>query len=232
MKHSGITLATTLLFVLPGSAKAADFMLDYASNGAAPLTANLVITTSDLLNGVGGYDVTGISGNVSGDAITGLSVNPGQPNAHYSPDGLFIYDNVYYPGAPSVSYWGLLFTSAAHEYNLFSDNATTYELYQATPGLGYTQNSVGSLLVTRIGDQPAGAVPEPASWVAMALGFGLLGGLMRGQRKTALQVACQPARAYSPSSPLRLSRVSQEQPGFDFRSILVAANSLGFNPPE
>jgi len=189
VKRFGTALAATAMFALPGSAQAGTFLLDYVSNGAAPLTANLTVTTSDVLNSVGGYDVTGISGNVSGDAVTGLVANPDQPNAHYSADGWFIYDNVYYPGAPSVSYWGLLFTSAAHEYNLFSDNATTYELYQATPGVGYTQNSVGSLFATPVhlghDQNSTGAVPEPASWLTMAVGFGLLGGALRGRRKVA-----------------------------------------------
>jgi hypothetical protein len=183
------------LSALPGSAHAATYVLDYVSNGAAPLAANLFVTTSDVLNSVGGFDVTDISGDVSGDEITGLTVNPDQPNAHYSADGWFIYDNVYYPGLPSVSYWGLLFTSATHEYNLFSDNATQYQLYQATPGVGFTQNSVGSLLSTPVllagpaSEATAQAVPEPTSWLTMAVGFGLLGGVMRSNRKAAKQIA-------------------------------------------
>ena len=190
MKRFGLALAAMAGVALPGSAQAANFMLHYVSNGAAPLAADLTVTTSDVLNSVGGYDVTGISGNVSGDVVTGLTANPDQPNAHYSADGWFIYDNVYYPGQPSVSYWGLLFTSAAHEYNLFSDSATQYELYQATPGVGFTQNSVGTLFAAPVhlgnpNDAQVDAVPEPASWLTMVAGFGLLGGFMRSSRKTA-----------------------------------------------
>ena len=194
VKRFGFGLAAMAMVALPGSAQAANFMLHYASNGAAPLAADLTVTTSDLLNSVGGYDVTGISGNVSGDVVTGLTANSDQPNAHYSADGWFIYDNVYYPGQPSVSYWGLLFTSAAHEYNLFSDSATQYELYQATPGVGYTQNSIGTLFAAQVhlGDPDQSqvqAVPEPASWLLMAGGFGLLGGFMRSHRKAAAKQA-------------------------------------------
>ena len=190
MKRFCVALAASVMAALPGSAQAANFILNYASTGAAPLAADLTVTTSDVLNAVGGYDVTGISGNVSGDAITGLTVNPDQPNAHYSADGWFIYDNVYYPGDRPVSYWGLLFTSATHEYNLFSDSATQYELYQATPGVGFRQNSVGTLLSTPVhlghpSDSHVDAVPEPASWLTMVLGFGLLGGFMRSNRKAA-----------------------------------------------
>jgi hypothetical protein len=196
VKRFGIALAAMATFALPGSAHAANFMVHYVSNGAAPLAADLTVTTSDVLNAVGGYDVLGIAGDVSGDTITGLTVNPDQPNSHYSADGWFIYDNVYFPSLPSVSYWGLLFTSATHEYNLFSDNATQYQLYQATPGVGFTQNSVGSLLSTPVtlvdlASQASAqaAVPEPTSWLTMAVGFGLLGGFMRSNRKAARQIA-------------------------------------------
>lgn len=190
MKRFGLALAAMAAVALPGSAQAANFMLHYVSNGAAPLAADLTVTTSDVLNSVGGYDVTGISGDVSGDVVTGLTTNPDQPNPHYSADGWFIYDNVYYPGARSVSYWGLLFTSAAHEYNLFSDSATQFELYQATPGVGFTQNSVGTLFAAPVhlgnpNDARVDAVPEPASWLTMVAGFGLLGGVLRSSRKAA-----------------------------------------------
>lgn len=189
MKRFGIALAAMAMAALPGSAQAANFLLHYDSTGAAPLVADLTVTTSDVLNAVGGYDVIGISGDVSGDEITGLTVNTDQPNARYSADCWFIFDNVYYPGAPELSSWGLLFTSATHEYNLFSDNATQYELYQATPGVGYTANSVGSLFSSQVhlghpqNSEAAAAVPEPTSWLTMAVGFGLLGGLMRNNRK-------------------------------------------------
>lgn len=195
MKRFSVALAAMAAFSLPASAHAASYVLNYVSNGAAPLTADLTVTTSDVLNSVGGYDVTGISGNVSGDVITGLALNPDQPNYHYSADGWFIYDNVYYPDTRPVSYWGLLFTSAGHEYNLFSDSATQYELYQATPGVGFTQNSLGTLFTSRVelGSPPNQAhvdpVPEPTSWLMMVAGFGLLGAFMRSSRKAAQQRA-------------------------------------------
>ena len=197
MKHLSIALAGMALLALPGSAQAATYMLDYTSNGAAPLAANLLVTTADTLNAVGGYDVTSISGDVSGDTITGLIANPNQPGWSYSADGWFMIDNVFTPGDRPVSYWGLLFQSAAHEYNLFSDSATTYELYQATPHVGFTQNSVGTVFSSAVlphphgpGDEAgAGAVPEPASWMTMLVGFGLLGAIMRFSRRAQPQTA-------------------------------------------
>ena len=190
MKNLSIALAAMALLAVSGSAQASTYMLDYTSNGAAPLTANLLVTTADTLNSVGGYDVTDISGDVSGDTITGLIANPNQPGWSYSADGWFMIDNVFTPGDRPVSYWGLLFQSATHEYNLFSDSATSYELYQATPNIGFTQNSVGTIFSSVAlphphgpGDEAnAGAVPEPASWMTMLFGFGLIGGMLRRRR--------------------------------------------------
>ena len=136
------TAAATLLAAT--SASALTFVIAYTSTGGAPATLNATVTTANVLNSVGGYDVTSISGNVAGDVITALTPNPNQPNQATTVDGLFFYDNVFFTAAPSVTNAGLVFTSAAFEYNFFSDNATDYELYQAAGG-GYTANSIGTL---------------------------------------------------------------------------------------
>jgi hypothetical protein len=173
---AGLTAATVLA---AGHAQASTWILDYtATNGATPTEADLTLDVSDVQNLVGGgFNVLGITGQVDGDSITGLIANPNSPNASTSADGWFTYDNVFYAGqSPVLSNPGLLFTSASGaEYNLFSDNATTYELYQARAGVGYTENSVGAL--TAVG------VPEPASWTLMIVGFGGMGAILRRRRQ-------------------------------------------------
>jgi hypothetical protein len=163
-----------------GHAQAATWVLDYASTGAAPTTAHLTIDTSDTLNAVGGYDVTGfgVGSNVDGDVVTGLITNLSQPFTSLSADGMFLFDNVFYAGgAPVLSNPGLFFSGASGvEYNLFSDNASTYELYKAKSGVGYLANSVGALTTS------GGAVPEPAAWTMMIVGFGGIGAVMRRRR--------------------------------------------------
>ena len=167
-----VLLAATCACAIASPSLAAQFQLTYTS-AAAPILASLLVTTANALNTVGGYDVTGISGNVDGDTVTGLIANPNQPNPTGSSDGLFIYDNVQFPGPQVLSSWGLYFASATHQYNLFSDSATQYELYQATGG-GYTENSAGTLDVQ--------AVPEPSAWMLMTVGFGALGVMLRRRR--------------------------------------------------
>jgi len=181
---AGLTAATVLAV---GHAQASTWVLDYtATDGAAPAEADLTLNVSDVQNLVGGgFNVLGISGQVDGDSITGLIANPNLPNASTSADGWFTYDNVFYAGqSPVLSNPGLLFTSASGaEYNLFSDNATTYELYQARAGIGYTEHSVGTLTAV---DPPGGlnsvGVPEPASWTLMIVGFGGVGAILRRRR--------------------------------------------------
>jgi hypothetical protein len=172
---------------LAGQAQAATWLLDYtATNGAAPSAANLTIETADTIDAAGGYDVLSISGDVDGEAVTGLIANPNQPFPAYSNDGLFIFDNVFFAnGAPVLSNPGLFFSGASgDEYNLFSDNPTVYELYKATSGVGYQANSVGVLTYS---DPPGVAgVPEPAVWVMMILGFGAVGTMLRRRREAPL----------------------------------------------
>jgi hypothetical protein len=174
-----------------GHAQAATWLLDYtATDGGAPTQASVTLELSDALNAVGGHDVTGVSGQVDGDAITGLIANPGQPFASYSADGWFIYDNVVWPdGAPVLSNAGLFFTGASgDEYNFFSDDASTYEIYDARAGVGYVAHSVGTITAREgpLAGDGAGidavGVPEAATWTMMIVGFGGIGVALRRRR--------------------------------------------------
>ena len=188
---AGLTAAAALA---AGQAGAATWLLDYASTGGSPLFADLTLSTSDVLNAVGGFDITGVTGQVDGDAVTGLVTNPSQPFASYSADGMFIFDNVLWPaGAPVLSNPGLFFHGASgNEYNLFSDNASTYELYRAQSGVGYLANSVGGVQISRVVLTPLGdgyrglpgvGVPEPNTWALMIIGFGAVGAALRLRRR-------------------------------------------------
>ncbi|MBW8813599.1 MAG: PEPxxWA-CTERM sorting domain-containing protein [Caulobacterales bacterium] len=173
-------------------AQAATWLVTYTASSGAPASANLTVEVADLLNAVGGHDVLGITGDVDGDAITGVITNPVQPFQWWTSDGLFIVDNVLYPTAPSISNAGLFFAGASgNEYNLFSDSASTYELYRAQSGVGYLANSIGAVALVQAPRGPEveslrgpGAVPEPASWALMILGFGAVGAALRSRRVT------------------------------------------------
>ena len=186
----GLAAATVLG---AGHAQAATWLLTYVdTNGAAPAKATLTVQTLDTLDAVGGYDITGVTGAVDGDAVTGLIANPRKPYASYSADGMFIFDNVFFAkAAPLLSNPGLFFSGASgNEYNLFSDSPTVYELYQARPGVAYLEHSVGVLSAQTVAplgglrNLEQGAIPEPAAWTMMILGIGGVGALLR-RRQTA-----------------------------------------------
>jgi hypothetical protein len=183
--------ATIAVGCAAGHAQAASWMITYQATWGSPLTANLVLDVADTLNAVGGYDVLTLSGDVDGDTVTGLITNPSQPFPAYSADGLFIFDNVIWTSAPNISGPGLFFAAASgNEYNLFSDNASTYELYRARSGVGYLDHSAGGIGATLVPVRlaandfggPGGAVPEPAVWSMMILGFGAVGAMLRHRR--------------------------------------------------
>ena len=180
------------LALTAGRAEAATWIVAYISAGGAPFSASLTVQTTDTVDAVGGFDITGVTGAVDGDTVTGLILNPGQPVTHLSADGLFIYDNVLFPtGAPVFSNPGLFFSGASgSEYNLFSDNASTYELYRARSGTGYLAHSRGAVTLARASlistlGAGGGAVPEPASWALTIVGLGAVGAAMRRRRRLA-----------------------------------------------
>ncbi len=180
------------LALTAGRAEAATWIVTYISAGGAPFAANLTVQTADTVDAVGGFDITGVTGAVDGDTVTGLILNPGQPFAHLSADGLFIYDNVLFPTeAPVFSNPGLFFSGASgSEYNLFSDNTSTYELYRARSGTGYLAHSRGAVTLARASlistlGAGGGAVPEPATWALTIVGLGAVGATMRRRRRLA-----------------------------------------------
>lgn len=155
---------------LGSPAHAATFILGFTgTGGAATNSATLTVTTEDVANAFGSFNVLGITGLVGSDVITGIINVVGQPTPTITPDGLFIVDNVLTPTSPFVTNPGLYFGSASAQYNLFS-SSNGYELYKAVTG-SYVSSSVGTLTAT--------AVPEPATWLTLLLGFSLVGWTLR-----------------------------------------------------
>jgi PEP-CTERM motif len=125
-----------------------------------------VLTTSDTLDAVGGYDITGISGTFGGNAITSLYINPNQPNE--DSNGIFTWDDVLFPTSGTVfDRYGVAFTTSQDTFNIFdgiadggtTDTSTPYGLIVASTGA----ETFGTAVIT--------AVPEPSTWAMMILGF-------------------------------------------------------------
>jgi PEP-CTERM motif len=170
------TVAAALAAALATSSVASATTFDLSYTGADfSLTATLDTTPL----GGGEYLVTGLVGTVTDfgipEAITLLS---GGPGVFSSPSGEFQLNNVLHsPPAPTYfDYYGLGFTASGYEWNLCADNVSgcpnVYTLFRYNTSSGLVTDS-GSAIVSEI--------PEPATWVMLALGFVGLG--LVGSRK-------------------------------------------------
>lgn len=156
-------------------AYAGEFIINFATSqallgpaqaGTATITTSNTLTTSPL--GIMGYAITGITGTLNGSAITGLSGFQGSNNYFYT-SGSFVDGS------------GLGFTTAG------GTNASLYfasvaQKYQLT-----TTNPFSTGYVTATATATP-AVPEPAVWATLMIGFGGMGFALR-RRKPATTVS-------------------------------------------
>ena len=195
---SAIVLAAMSISAANAAVYSFDFLsADNVYNAVGTFTTANLVTS----NPAAGYRITDIAGTVSGPgggAITGL-VEPATyadfPNHSTSPLGAFWIDNTYFPGtAPYIDLWGVAFTTtgSGNEWNMWANNwdptagdglpsgTPSYSLYEYTSGSGYTvQETSGSKSPVKA----ISAVPEPATWTMMLLGFLGLGFMVRGIRR-------------------------------------------------
>jgi PEP-CTERM motif len=168
------TLATATLLTITASS-AATYNFNFQSTDAK-LTATGEFTVNSA------NEVTGVSGAVAGltnQTISGVTANPSFPSSSYSPDGLFIFDNLYSPTGMAFDYSGLLFTTVDNPggyWNLWASSPGTYSLYESAGG-SYPIAESGTLSVA--------AAPEPSTWAMLALGFVALTFVGRRRQRTA-----------------------------------------------
>jgi hypothetical protein len=118
-------------------------------------------------------DVTGVSGMISGlanETISAVTPNPNFSGAAYSPDGSFIYNNLYHASGMAFDIDGLLLATAQNPggyWNLWGTSPGNYSLWESVGIYNYPIEESGNLSMT--------AVPEPSTWAMMLLGFAGLG---------------------------------------------------------
>lgn len=155
---------------LAGQADAAAYTFSF-TNGAN-VYASGGLTTSDTLNGDNAYDILSISGAVDGVAITGLYTGPQTP---------FSYVNELrtQQSDPLLGLLGFGVVSGGVGYNLYEAQTTGFGGTPANPDGIYN----GATRANRIGVFAlSAAVPEPATWAIMLVGFGGLGAMLRRRR--------------------------------------------------
>ena len=144
MSNTGIKMtrklawaAAAILALAPLEAEAATLAFSFdTQDGVFSGSGDLMV--SDTLDSAGGYDVTGLSGTLSGPgggAMT-LVANPLQPATSTDSTGSWSYDNVVFASAPWFDLSGLLFEAGGYEYNLFA-SASDYILSSRNPAGSY-----------------------------------------------------------------------------------------------
>ena len=167
-----IALLSTIASV-PASAASFDFMFDTTDTvfGGPDQTIRGTFTTLDTpvdRFGFQGLEITGISGTINDVAITGLSDNFGVPFYYITTGPTFLDGS------------GVRFNAgAASNIMFFHQDGVAPDRYRVN-GNG-TISAFGSAT-----SRPAGvtAVPEPATWALMLLGFGMIGGAARYRRRS------------------------------------------------
>jgi hypothetical protein len=152
-------------------ATAAQYIFNFSGTGffGGPLNGTGTLTTNNAsfvnpLNGYTAQTITGITGTYNGSAITGLANVTGSNNIFYLTGPFFVDGN------------GLGFSTAAGAaVNLFITNDTSYRVNAGGLNTG---------LVTASATAVTAAVPEPATWAMMILGFGAIGSAIRRMRRS------------------------------------------------
>jgi hypothetical protein len=195
MKLYPLMSVAGLALLVASAASAASF--SPASGGIAVLGAPTVTTTSASFSSP--TSIFGTTGSLT--AATGVGTVSGTLNFSDTPGtimpetlanfmtfadtsgGTFNFD---VSSVQTISYVNTPKTTGIVLYLLGTAEDSTLGLTAAPTSETITINSTGGSVFSAsasIQAPPAGAVPEPASWAMMLLGFGVAGGLVRRARK-------------------------------------------------
>ena len=141
-----------------------DFSFD-SSDAQLTATGEITVNAADQVTGVYGV----ISG-LTNQTISAVTANSSFPSPSYSPDGSFIYNNVYYPTGMPFDVNGLLFVTDQNPgsyWNLWGNSPGNYSLWESAGSYNYPIQESGTLSLA--------ATPEPSTWAMMLIGFAGLG---------------------------------------------------------
>jgi hypothetical protein len=175
MRMSLKLACATALMAMAAPAFAGHFLFSITGSG---YSASGMLTTDDLSGEPNdypcagcatgpGYLVTGMTGTINGDAITGVA-----------PLGALAgNNNKLYTTAPYLDWGDLGIQTATHIYNVFEA-----KYYTGQSGWFIVANDTPLFSSPVTFSLSAAPAPEPASWVLLVGGFGLVGGALRTRR--------------------------------------------------
>ena len=166
-------LIAALAAVASVPAAAATYTFSYQSTsslfGAPPQTLQGTFTTSDTAVqrfGETAFEITGITGTLNSQTITGLYEIRNNPYYYFTTGGTFL-------DGSGVRFNTNQYTNVA----FFQPSVGPADQYRINGGGGISTLGVAS------SSPVSGAVPEPATWMMLILGFGAVGfGLRRTAR--------------------------------------------------
>jgi hypothetical protein len=168
------SLATAMLLTAsPANATVYGFTFE-SFDSKLSATGEITVNAAD--------EVMAIAGEISGlvdQTIASVTPNPDFSGPAYSPDGSFIYNNVFYPSGMTFDIYGVLFAATQNPggyWNLWGNSAGSYSLWESASPYNYPIEESGTLGVA--------AVPELSTWAMLGLGFAGLGvaGVRRAPR--------------------------------------------------
>lgn len=165
------TAAALIAAIAAAPQPAAAGSYDWALDAGAGLTGSGLLSTGAADSG--GFDITSFSGTIGGAPVALLGGDPGAPVI--SPSGGFEIDNILYTSAdPLLDTWGLLFSIAGEEGNVWGNGVPGSYSYYTYNGSSYdySNNSVSfTLTAASGGDTSTVAAPEPSTLAIFAVGL-------------------------------------------------------------